>query len=257
MPTFFLRNSRHDACVFHHKWSVAAFLWIIFMTFNTKHEIRFENGFLYKIQYKNSFTKKGLQLYNVWRLIPHTLSWRCVGVGWWGGVVTRHLCLLIVVFRFRLGSMEKVPYGVSRDPCNEKVQSIELPVAHLGLFLFLHLHPDSTTHRFESCLERKISIEKWAHFSNCWGGVASTYTPLISACPLVDYWLKYRYRYWWAFNGVYTVPLNWGRTGQDRDSVLFSSVYNKIGSCLVAFRTNGSTQDPAVKAAEIGFGILY
>ena len=61
-----------------------------------------------------------------------------------------------VVCRFdRLGTMEAVPYGLSRDLStsmsrergDDKVQSIELPVSQLGLFLFLHLHPDSTTHR--------------------------------------------------------------------------------------------------------------
>lgn len=50
----------------------------------------------------------------------------------------------------RLGSSEKVPCFGGKDGGDEKVQAIELPVSQLGLFLFLHLHPDSTTHRLTS-----------------------------------------------------------------------------------------------------------
>lgn len=47
-------------------------------------------------------------------------------------------------YRHRLGSTEKVSGGVGKEG---KVQAIELSVSQLGLFLFLHLHPDSTNHR--------------------------------------------------------------------------------------------------------------
>ncbi|CAN0137647.1 unnamed protein product, partial [Ectocarpus sp. 12 AP-2014] len=44
----------------------------------------------------------------------------------------------------RLGSTEKVSVGVGKE---DKVQSVQLSVSQLGLFLFLHLHTDSTNHR--------------------------------------------------------------------------------------------------------------
>eukprot|EP00903_Cladosiphon_okamuranus_P009851 g9361.t1 len=47
----------------------------------------------------------------------------------------------------RLGSTEKASGGVTKEG---KVQAIELSVSQLALFLFLHLHPDSTNHRSAS-----------------------------------------------------------------------------------------------------------
>ncbi|CAB1108745.1 unnamed protein product [Ectocarpus sp. CCAP 1310/34] len=47
----------------------------------------------------------------------------------------------------RLGSTEKVAVGVGKE---DKVQSVQLSVSQLGLFLFLHLHTDSTNHRLAS-----------------------------------------------------------------------------------------------------------
>lgn len=52
----------------------------------------------------------------------------------------------------RLGSTDRVPSFGGKEGGDEKVQAIELPVSELGLFLFLHLHPDATAHRYANIL---------------------------------------------------------------------------------------------------------
>lgn len=67
----------------------------------------------------------------------------------------------------RLGSTEKVSSGVGKE---DKVQSVQLSVSQLGLFLFLHLHTDSTNHRYAHT-SRRVGVQLFCFFFSFLGVV--------------------------------------------------------------------------------------
>lgn len=77
------------------------------------------------------------------RTSTYLLSLARYGVSGFFALLIR-VFFVFFVLNSRLGSTERVSSGVHKE---DKVQAVELSVSQLGLFLFLHLHPDSTNHR--------------------------------------------------------------------------------------------------------------